>query len=336
MKRRLAALSLLLPIGLLSPVAAAAAGADSLSAVETLGREAAALRPLFSSPLVRGFLEGAPRLPAIEPRTVYCDSARTHCWTELESAALPDTQRARLVKRTLDESFYYTTRYGSPLAYARPLEILSKSGVRGMKGKRVADFGYGTIGHLRLLADLGADVHGIEVDPLLRALYVSDVGPIGSGRLTLHHGQWPAEPALVTEVGEGYDLFISKNTLKRGYIHPAEEVNPRMLVHLGVDDSTYVAALAHAVKPGGLVMIYNLCPAPAPPGKPYIPWADGRCPFDRALLQRSGFQVLAFDRDDSRDARRMAHALEWDQGERPMDLERDLFATYTLLRRRGE
>jgi hypothetical protein len=237
-------------------------------------------------------------------------------------------------RRTLDETFYYTTRYGSPLAYARPLEILAQAGLADVRGKRIADFGYGTIGHLRLLASLGADVHGIEVDPMLRALYATDVGAVGKGRLALHHGQWPAERSLVTEVGEGYDLFISKNTLKHGYIHPAEAVNPRMLVHLGVDDSTYVATLARTVKPGGLVMIYNLCPAPAPPGKPYIPWADGRCPFERALLEKSGFEVLVLDRDDSSAARRMAHALGWDAGERPMGLEKDLFATYTLLRRR--
>jgi hypothetical protein len=153
--------------------------------------------------------------------------------------------------------------------------------------------------------------------------------------IALHHGQWPADPALQIDVGAGYDLFLSKNTLKRGYIHPAQPVNPRMLVHLGVDDSTYLLALARAVKPGGLVMIYNLCPAPAAPGKPYIPWADGQCPFSRALLAGTGFTVIAFDRDDSQAARAMGHALGWDAGEQPMDLAHDLFATYTLLRRRA-
>ncbi|HET9326819.1 MAG TPA: hypothetical protein VFQ05_08615 [Candidatus Eisenbacteria bacterium] len=311
-----------------------AAPPDSTSQVAVLATEAKAVGPLFRSKLVAGFLAGVKNLPRVEPRTILCDSARTRCWTEGESTALPDTQRARLVRRTLDETFYYTTRYGSPLAYARPLEILADAGLRDVRGKKIADFGYGTIGHLRLLAGQGAEVHGIEVDPMLRTLYAPDVGAVGGGRLVLHHGQWPAEAALVGEVGSGYDLFISKNTLKRGYIHPAEPVNPRMMVHLGVDDSIYVATLAKAVKPGGLVMIYNLCPAPAPPGKPYIPWADGRCPFDRGLLERTGFQVVAFDKDDSPAARRMAHALGWDAGERPMDLEKDLFATYTILKRR--
>lgn len=315
-------------------VLASPAATDS-SQVAALAREAQAVRPLFHSKLVNGFLDAVPALPHVETRTVYCDSSRTHCWTAAEAAALPDTQRAGLVKRELDEHFYYETRYGSPLAYARPLEILAQAGFSDARNKKIADFGYGTIGHLRLLASLGADVHGIEVDPLLRSLYSPDVGAAGRGKIALHHGQWPAEAPLAAEVGGGYDLFLSKNTLKHGYIHPAEPVNPRMLVHLGVDDSAYVAALARAVKPRGLVMIYNLCPAPAAPGKSYIPWADGRCPFERSLLERAGFEVLAFDRDDSPAARQMAHALGWDAGDQPMDLERDLFATYTLLRRKS-
>ena len=60
---------------------------------------------------------------------------------------------------------------------------------------------------------------------------------------------------------------------------------------------------------------YNLCPAPAAPGKPCIPWADGCCPFSRALLVGAGFTVLAFDRDDSQAARAMGRALGWDSGE---------------------
>jgi hypothetical protein len=127
------------------------------------------------------------------------------------------------------------------------------------------------------------------------------------------------------------DLFLSKNTLKNGYIHPAEKVDPRRLVHLGVSDSAFVAVLYSILKPGGRVMIYNLCPAPAPPGKPYIPWADGRCPFPAEMWQRAGFFVMFFDRDDSEAARRMGHALGWDRGESPMDLEKDLFATFTLV-----
>ena len=83
------------------------------------------------------------------------------------------------------------------------------------------------------------------------------------------------------------------------------------------------------LKPGGYFFIYNLAPAQ---GKPYLPMADGRCPWSRELLQAAGFEVLAYDADDSTRARQMGHLLEWDSdGD---DLKKNLFATYTLLRRK--
>jgi hypothetical protein len=337
---RLALLAVLVVVS--SPPARGAAAPDSTSAVAELGREAVALRPLAKSRLVRRFLAASAGLPSIAPRTLTYDSSRTRYYNESEATALPDTARAHMLQRTLDESFYYTTRYGSPLAYSRALELLAAHGLADIGGRRIADFGYGTVGHLRLLASLGADVHGIEVDPLLRALYSypGDQGAIEGaggrrGTLTLHSGRFPAEPEITEAVGGGYDLFLSKNTLKNGYLHPARPVTPRMRVQLGVDDTSFVRHLAGMLRPGGLVMIYNLCPAPAPPDQPYIPWADGRCPFARALWESAGFVVLEFDRDDSPAARAMGHALGWDRGENPMDVEHDLFATWTLVRKRG-
>jgi len=309
---------------------------DAPSRVQQLQDEAKALAPLVRTPLARDFLAAVPKLPRVQPRTVLRDSARTRAWTEREAQALPDSMRAKLVPRVLDEKFYYDTRYGSPLAYVRALEILGEQGVKSVRGARIADFGCGMLGQLRLLAELGATTVGIDVDPLLPALYSEpgDQGAVGPGSVKLATGQWPATQAMRSEVGEGLDLFLSKNTLKNGYLHPAEKVDPRMLVHLGVSDSEYVAALAQCVKKGGHVLIYNLCPAPAAPGKPYIPWADGRCPFPREMWDRAGFRVVEFDRDDSPAARAMGHALGWDQGEGGMKLEQDLFATWSLFRRR--
>jgi hypothetical protein len=43
--------------------------------------------------------------------------------------------------------------------------------LRDVAGTRILDFGYGTIGHLYLLGSLGADAVGVDVDPLLPALY---------------------------------------------------------------------------------------------------------------------------------------------------------------------
>ncbi len=139
---------------------------------------------------------------------------------------------------------------------------------------------------------------------------------------------------MAAKVGGAYDIIISKNTLKNGYINPAEKVDDRMLVHLGVSNEEFVTALAAALKPGGVLMIYNLCPRQKEPGKGYIPWADGRCPFPREVLERAGFQVVEFDKDDTDMARRLGRALMWDEGPQPMDIDADLFATYTLLRKK--
>jgi hypothetical protein len=306
------------------------------SRVQQLQEEARALAPLVKTALAREFLAAVPKLPRVEPRTIYRDSARTHVWTAREAAALPDSTRAKLVPRVLDEKFYYDTRYGSPLAYVRALEILGQHGVKSVRARRVADFGCGMLGQLRLLAEIGAHTIGIDVDPLLPALYSEpgDQGVVGPGTVKLATGQWPAGEAIVADVGRDLDVFISKNTLKNGYIHPAEKVDPRMLVNLGVPDSAFVAALAGSMKKGGLVLIYNLCPAPAAPGKPYIPWADGRCPFPRESWEGTGFKVAAFDVDDGPAARAMAHALGWDAGENGMKLESDLFATWSLFERK--
>ena len=177
--------SVLLIIALASPCAAIAAPADT-TALGLLRADADSLRTLVRSPLGRAFLAVTAELPRITPRVVWRDSARTAAWTDAEAGSLPDSLRSRLVSRELDESFYWNTRYGSPLAYVRALELLSENGFRDARGKRVADFGCGMVGQLRLLALLGADATGIDVDPLLRALYTAprDQGPVtaASGR----------------------------------------------------------------------------------------------------------------------------------------------------------
>jgi len=57
----------------------------------------------------------------------------------------------------------------------------------------------------------------------------------------------------------------------------------------------------------------------------------GLCPLGRDLLKLIGFEIIAFDKDDTPFAHRMAGALGWDA---QMDLENDLFGTNTLLLKR--
>ena len=296
-------------LAMASGCAATKHAATETHGVRAIRGEAAALRPLVHGALAARYVDAAARLPEVATRTVVVDGK----------------------PRVVDEEYYYTTRYGTPLAYARPLELLGATGFDDVAGRRILDFGYGGVGQLLTLASLGADVTGVDVDPLLRAMYADRDGPFGAGRVHTLDGRWPADAPVRDAAGDGYDLFLSKNVLKRGYIHPAEPVEERKTIKLGVDDETFLRAVFAMLKPGGRMLIYNLAPAPAPPGKPYIPWADGRSPFPRALFEATGFRVVAFDVDDTVAARRMAHALGWDRGAEAMDLTKDLFATYILV-----
>jgi SAM-dependent methyltransferase len=324
--------------GFLSPHARDSGPSDGATGVAQLRQEARVLEPLVESPLARSFLRATPGLPSIAPRRLFLDEASKTYLSDAEVIPLGDEKRRALKTVPLDEEFYYTTKYGSPLAYARAIDLLGRAGLEDVAGRKVLDFGYGTIGHLRLLAGLGADVSGVDVDPLLRALYSSpeDQGIIKNprgrdGRIRLIHGRFPADEAVRTTVGGHYDLILSKNTLKRGYVHPERPVDPRRLLNLGVDDTRFVRTLYDALKPGGQVLIYNISPAPSPAGQPYKPWADGRCPFPRETWEGAGFRIAAFDRDDSETMRRFGHALGWDRGDSPIDLKNDLFALYSIM-----
>ena len=314
----------------------AAAGA---AIVAQLRNEAARLGPLVRTPLAQAFLAATAQLPVPDARVVYQrHMSREHLSATAFAALAPDSRPA-FDRVSVTAERYYTTLYGSPLAYVRALELAATAGCASVARQRVLDFGYGGIGHLRLLASLGADAVGVDVDSFLAALYAQPgdqgevPGPDPRGRVTLVHGRWPAEPAARAAVGGGFALILAKNTLKRGYIHPERAADPRRLIELGVRDAEFVAALFQALAPGGLLLIYNLSPAQNPPDQPFLPWADGRCPFARELLEQAGFAVLRYDHEDTPAARAMARALHWDQGPQPMDLERGLFAHVTLLRR---
>jgi hypothetical protein len=303
-----------------------------------LPAEARVLRQHARTDLGRAFLKAAEAAPPFAPRTVYRRGKAREWLSPVAYQNLAEADRAVWTPVPVGEATYQGLTYGSPLAYMLPLDRLARAGCGDLRGKKVADFGHGGIGQLRLFAELGAEAVGIDVDPLQAALYSEpdDQGPVGKagGSVRLVHGRFPADPAVAKAVGGGYDVFLSKNTLKRGYIHPEEKVDPKFLVDLGADDLAYLKAVAGALKPGGWLVIYNLSPAPNAPGKPYRPMADGRCPFSAADLTVAGFETVARDDPDDKAARAVGAALGWDKPPTSMMLEADLFALVTVARKR--
>jgi len=316
--------------------------ASALTGLDRILADLRRVEPLARTAEARRFLAATTILPRVSPRTLHHDEAKTRWFTAAEAEALPPPERSALRTFIADEDFYYNTRYGSPLSYTRALDLLFARGLTLPPGPRarVLDFGYGYIGHLRMLAAMGLDVTGVDVDPSLRALYSAptdqgDVrGPRGeSGHLRLLHGRFPADPPTTKAVGTGYQLILSKNVLKKGYINPDRPVQEKHRIRLGVSDDAVLAAFFTALAPGGWMLVYNICPAPSPPDQPFIPWSDGRSPFPRAQWEAAGFQVLTFDEDDTEPIRALAHALGWDQGEGAMNLQTDLSVLYTLVRK---
>jgi hypothetical protein len=323
-----------------TPSSVSASPSVELEGVARIRSDAKALADRVTTDLAKEFLSATSTLPPIPKRMLYLDPVKKTYVTEADAARLDTQARHNLKPSPADETFYYNTKYGSPLAYSRPLEVLGRAGIADFVGRKVLDFGYGGVGPLRLLAAMGADVVGVDVDPMLPALYSqsSDQGIVPGkhrpdGHITLINGHYPSGAAIKAKVGGGYDVILAKNTLKRGYVHPEGVAEKRRLIDLGMDDASFLRAVHNSLKPGGWMLIYNLCPAPSPPGQPYKPWADGRSPFSRTEWEKAGFRVEAFDKHDSTAARVLGHVLGWDRGEGAMDLEKDLFATYTLVRK---
>lgn len=320
---------------------ATAPAAPAITGVAKIRHDAKAVTPLVSSDAAKAFIAASERLPNEATRVVRVNKTDRSWLTPEQAAGLPADQQADLDTRELGEQFYYTTGYGSPLVYARAIEIAAEVQPGfALAGKRVLDFGYGNIGQLRLMALCGAHAVGVDVDPKLAAFYrePGDQGPLEGGSVTLVHGRWPAEDDVVSRVraaaGErGYDLIISKNTLKNGYINPARPAPESQLVKLGVEHDAFLRAMHDALAPGGLVVIYNLSPRLSAEDETYRPWTDGRSPFSREQYEEAGFQVLRFDHDETAAARAFFEALGYPwKDDKGRD---DLFGHVTVLKRPG-
>ena len=301
---------------------------------------AARLRPLIETDAVRAWIDEVASLEPIEPRTIYYRTGEdAAAYTSEEVEGLTEEQREGLRAMDVTTSRFYATFYGSPLAYVRALDLAASAGIPSWDGTRVCDLGYGSITQLRLLAACGADAVGIEIQPVLRAMYSypGDQGEVtgttgATGAVDLVHGFWPAGEGVAEQVGSSFDLFLSRNTLKRGYVNPVFPVPDRHRVTLGVEDDAFLRSIHDALKPGGLAMIYNIGLGEAGEGEDYVAMRDIHDPFPPEAWEAAGFELVAYDVDDSEAARAVGRGLDWDEGERAMDLD-ELFGRYTIARR---
>ena len=310
--------------------------------IARLQRESFAVRPLAKTRWSSLLLDAGALLPPIPPRRLLKDPGTGQYFAEAELRSLSPAQRSTYQLDVVSEEDYYFGPSGSPLFYVRLLDLVGEN-VRGdLVGRRLLEWNYESVAALRLLAAQGAQVVGVSASPRLRALYSQpgdqgDIPMFGrdqAGRLTLLAGQFPVEAATRAQVGQGYDVILARNLLKRGYVHPVETsaAAAATKVELGMADEAFLQQLLAMLKPQGRVLLYNICPPAAPPPAPYSPDSDCRNPFTQAQWQAAGFRVRDYDRNDSAALRELGHALGWDQGQQAVAID-NLIGTYTLVER---
>ncbi len=303
--------------------------------LESLQADAHRLSSVYQSELAGRMLEEVERLPIVDARAIHIATRPNRGYTQDQFDELGEKEREGLREIPIESVDYYSTFYGSPLVYARMLDLATQyEPAFTIAGSKIMDLGYGQLGQLRLWAQMGADVVGVEIDPILTAIYdgctaVGDLddNPKTSGSVSLIEGAWPNDETCRDEVGSGYDLIVSRNLLKRGYVKPAAR-NPAFPVPVGweMSDAEMLGHVFDLLNPGGLVIIESLGPKP----DPAKPWSDISNPWIEQAWIDAGFEVLAHDEDESQYARTMGKALGW--GER-MNLETDLFGMYSVYRK---
>lgn len=300
-------------------------------AVSELRDEAAKLSPVANSAAAKEFLRGASVLPSQKSREMY---VRERSFVSpAQFASMSGEQKTGYVARTMDDKFYYATHYGSPLAYVRAIDVAGSAGLRTLNGTRILDIGYGAIGGPRMLASAGARVSAVDVDPMLPALYreESDQGSVIGfdgrvGALRLFDGVYVGSTTLTKLIGGEFDLIVSKNTMKRGFMKAPTGRKP--FVDFQATDEVLLETISEALAPGGLFLIYNISGA----FDAARPSTDGASPFTREQFERAGFEVLALDRSDDPAMRAMGKALGWDSANTPID--KHFFSLYTLARKK--
>lgn len=303
------------------------AGAQDWSP-SALAAEAEKVAGIMTQPAVLEWLSKAEELPEVEGQTLFIGPRTEGGFDRL---VLTPGQALKVSEEELAEcraveygpGRYYATNYGSPIAYAGALACAAEAGIESFRFKRILDIGYGQLGQLEMLARCGAEVDGVEVDPVVHVLY--DTTRLANavaaadgtkGSVSLHFGEWFADWRLREAMGQGYDLILARNVLKHGYVQPEEPMEQFDPIDVGGSPEIGALALFDALRDGGVVVVYNLGGGPwrLDDGS-YNAQADVRDPFGRETWEAAGFEVLHFQTNGSQLMREVGVALEWGSAE---------------------
>lgn len=322
-------------------VVAGAVGAQDWSPA-ALALEAQRVRELIPNKAVRAWLDTASELPEVEGQTLFVGPRAEGgydraVYTPGEARELSPEDLEGLRPVTYGPERYYATNYGSPIAYAPAFLCAAEAGMESFEFKRILDIGYGQLGQLEMLARCGAEVDGVEADPVIHRLYTSTrltdavVARDGTkGSVSLHLGEWFRDWDFRRAVGGDYDLILARNVLKRGYVQPEEPMEHFDPIDVGGGPEIGAQTLFDALRPGGVVVVYNLGGgAWRLEDGSYNAQADVRDPFGRDAWEAAGFEVLHFQANGSQLMREVGVALGWGTLE---DLE-SYNVLYTVARR---
>ena len=322
--------------------AASGTGAAQDWGTTALAQEADRVAEIVTQPAVVEWLSKARELPEVEGQTLFVGPRDEggfgrEVYTPSQAREMNEQDLAAFKAVAFGPGRYYATNYGSPIAYATALACAADAGMDSFAFKRILDIGYGQIGQLEMLARCGAEVDGVEVDPIVHLLYASTrptdtvVADDGTkGRVSLHFGEWFGDWKFRNSVGKDYDLILARNILKHGYVQPEEPMESYDPINVGGDPAMGAQIIYEALKPGGIAVVYNLGAGPwRQEDGSYNAPADVRDPFGREAWEAAGFEVLHFQTNGSQLMREVGVALLWG---RPEDLE-SYNVLYTVVRR---